>query len=57
MRHRSHAAETNTSGDSATGSAKAYTSEQLDAVKRFEFIKHIQCFVFCARGETDSDNR
>lgn len=56
MRHRSHATEANTSGESATDSAKSYTSEQLDAVKRFKFMSHIQCFMNVI-GKIDSGNR
>lgn len=55
MRHRSHATEANTSGESATDSAKSYTSEQLDAVKRFKFMSHIQCFMNVI-GKIDSGN-
>lgn len=34
LRHRSHNTEDHSSGRGATESAKPYTSEQLDAVKR-----------------------
>ncbi|KAL2083585.1 hypothetical protein ACEWY4_021358 [Coilia grayii] len=40
LRHRSQAAEANISGEGATDSAKAYTSEQLDAVKRIKNCKN-----------------
>lgn len=43
VRHRSQAAEANTSGESATDSAKPYTSEQLDAVKRCFCLLHFRC--------------
>ncbi|XP_063047891.1 dnaJ homolog subfamily B member 12a [Engraulis encrasicolus] len=55
VRHRSHAAEAGTSSESATDSAKPYTSEQLDAVKRIKSCKNYYETLGVTKEATEDD--
>ncbi|XP_076141393.1 dnaJ homolog subfamily B member 12a [Alosa pseudoharengus] len=55
VRHRSHATEGNTSGESATDSAKPYTSEQLDSVKRIKNCKNYYEILGVSKDASEDD--
>lgn len=55
VRHRSHGDESRASGESATDSAKPYTADQLDAVKKIKSCKNYYEILGLEKDAVDED--
>ncbi|XP_030011939.1 dnaJ homolog subfamily B member 12a [Sphaeramia orbicularis] len=55
MRHRGHAEESDTSGQGATDSAKSYTAEQLEAVRKIKSCKDYYQILGVEKSASEDD--